>query len=357
MSKPSQQSESAVTIAGHLIGDGQRTLVIAEAGVNHNGCVETALRIVDAAASSGADAVKFQMFRAAELVTSTAPTAAYQRGSGHTESQRAMLAGLELSAASFQTIKERCDERGILFLATPFGRTELDMLLAVDPPAIKIASTDLVDRQLIRAAAATELPVILSTGAATEAEIRQGVEWLRELGAGARLILLHCVSCYPTPIEAVNLRAIHTLGRSFGLPVGLSDHTTSVKVGAWAVAAGAGVLEKHFTLDRAACGPDHAMSLEPTALAEYVRNVRAVEAALGSGRLGATEIEADVRDAARKSIVSAATIPAGTVLSAEELTLRRPGSGIAPCYWDRVIGRRTAVDIPGDTTLTWDMLK
>ncbi|MBU0719524.1 MAG: N-acetylneuraminate synthase family protein [Planctomycetes bacterium] len=346
-----------MTIAGHLIGDGRRTFVIAEAGVNHNGCVETALRMVDEAASAGADAVKFQMFRAAELVTGAAPPAAYQRGFGHAESQRAMLAKLELPASSFQTIRKHCDERGILFLATPFGRTELDMLLAVDPPAIKIASTDLVDHQLLRAAAATGLPVILSTGAATEAEIRQAVEWLRELGAGPRLILLHCVSCYPTPIEALNLRAVRTLGRLFGVPVGLSDHTTSVQVGAWAVAAGAGVLEKHFTLDRAACGPDHAMSLEPMALAEYVRNVRALEAALGSGRLGAAEIEADVREAARKSIVSAATIPAGTVLSAEELTLRRPGSGIAPGDWDRVIGRRAAVDIPGDTTLTWDMLK
>jgi sialic acid synthase SpsE/CMP-N-acetylneuraminic acid synthetase len=388
------ESEGGVRIGGRVIQPGARVFVVAEAGVNHDGSVETALRMVDAAAEAGADAVKFQMFRATELTTAEAATAGYQRQRCGEESQRAMLSRLELTLDDFRRIRRRCEERSILFLATPFGEGDVQRLLEPGTPsesesprglparrdcispaareetrplkeaaqgggvaAIKIASTDLTNGPLLDAAVATGLPLIVSTGAATAEEMGASVGRLVRGGASQRLILLHCVSCYPTPIEAINLRAIAALQGEFGVPVGLSDHTTSVETGAWAVAAGACVLEKHFTLDRAAAGPDHAMSLTPEQLAEYVRKVREVEAALGDGTVGITQIEEDVRAAARKSVVSAVAIRQGTRLTRSMLTLKRPGTGIPPNDLATLLGREAATDIPSDTLLSWDMVR
>jgi N-acetylneuraminate synthase/N,N'-diacetyllegionaminate synthase len=227
----------------------------------------------------------------------------------------------------------------------------------LDVAAIKIASTDLTNGPLLDAAAATGLPLIVSTGAATAEEIGESVERLVRGGAREQLILLHCVSCYPTPVEAANLRAVGELRRRFGVPVGLSDHTTSVEIGGWAVAAGACVLEKHFTLDRAASGPDHAMSLTPSELKEYVRHVRQVESALGGGTLGMTESEAGVRAVARKSIVAAVSIRMGTRFTPSMLTLKRPGTGLPPDALATLVGREAATDIPSDTLLSWDMVR
>jgi sialic acid synthase SpsE len=346
-----------VTIGEHKVTPGHPAFVIAEAGVNHNGSVDSALRMVDAAADAGADAVKFQAFQAAELVTASAPTAPYQqRGSG-ARSQREMLSRLELTQADFARIKTRCDERSILFLATPFSKSDITPLLELDVKAIKIASTDLVNPPLIQSAVASGLPLIVSTGAMSEEEIRQGVESLFRLEAGNRLVLLHCVSCYPTPVEAVNLRAIGDLQRAFGVPCGLSDHTRSTLTGAWAVAAGACVVEKHFTLDPDDRGPDHAVSLSPSQLSEYIAAIREVERALGPGGFGLTEIEKSVRAVAGKSLVSTVGIGAGTCLAREMLTLKRPGTGIPHGQLDMLLGRRAAVDIPSDTVLSWDMVE
>jgi sialic acid synthase SpsE len=344
-----------VRIGNHVIGNGERVLIVAEAGVNHDGALETALRLVDVAADAGADVVKFQMFRAVELVTATASPAAYQRASG-ARTQLEMLRRLELSDADFERIQARCRERAVEFLATPFSVPDVDRLVRLGARAIKIASTDLNNVPLLRRVVDTNKPLIVSTGASTPAEINSAVHRLRAWGAGGRLVLLHCISGYPAPLEAANLRAIASLRQAYGVPCGFSDHTESTEIAGWAVAAGACLLEKHFTLDRGARGPDHAMSLDPGQLAVYGRAVRDAEAALGSGRLGMTAVEADVRAAARKSVVAARPILTGARITAEMLTVKRPSGGIAPEEFDIVLGRRAVVDIAADTVLTWDML-
>jgi sialic acid synthase SpsE/CMP-N-acetylneuraminic acid synthetase len=346
-----------VPIGPHSIGPGHPVFIVAEAGVNHNGSLQTALDLVDAAAEAGADAVKFQIFRASDLVTAEAPTARYQKTACGADSQRDMLERLELPDRDWARIQERCQRRSILFLATPFAPDDVKRLNELDVAAIKIASTDCTNLLLLRAAAATGRPLIVSTGAATETEIRETAAELRRLGAADRLILLHCISCYPTPVEALNLKAMQTLAQSFGVPVGLSDHTQSVETGGWAVAAGACVLEKHFTLDRSAEGPDHAMSLSPDELRQYIRRARDAQAALGSGIIGLTAAEGDVRRIAGRSIIAAVDIPAGAMLDAAKLAVKRPGGGMSPAEWDRLIGRQVRVGIPADTALTWDMLQ
>ena len=345
-----------VSIGQRRVGPGQPVYVVAEAGVNHDGSLDKALRLVDVAVEVGADAVKFQIFRADELASAAAETAGYQRKCDRS-SQREMLARLELTDDEFRRVRTHCAERGIEFLATPFGPRDIDRLMELEVNAIKIASTDLNNLPLLRLAAQAGLPLIVSTGAATEEEIRASVERLRQWDVGERLILLHCVSAYPTPLDAANLRAIGTLRRAFGTVCGFSDHTTEAQTGAWAVAAGASVLEKHFTLDRAAPGPDHAMSLDPPGLRQYISAVRATERALGAGQLGLTTLEADVRTVARKSVVAARDLTTGTVLRPEMLTVKRPAGGIEPDQLDTLIGRQVASDVPRDTILTWDMIQ
>jgi len=345
-----------VRIGDRLVGPGAPAYIIAEAGVNHDGSRADALRLVDVAAEAGADAVKFQIFRAAELATAAATTATYQRAAGH-RSQRKMLTRLELSDEDFAAIRAYCRRRSIEFLATPFTPADLDRLEPLDVRAIKIASTDVDNAPLLRRACQAGLPLIVSTGASTTAELRRMVLWLRTWGAGARAILLHCVSCYPTPLEAANLRAIQALRDAFALPCGYSDHTRSTETGAWAVLAGACALEKHFTLDRTASGPDHALSLTPPELGQYITAVRRAELALGTGTVGLTELEFDVRAVARKSAVTRRPLKAGTALAEDVLAFKRPGGGIPPDQLRHVIGRRLTVAVPADTMLTWDMLR
>jgi N-acetylneuraminate synthase/N,N'-diacetyllegionaminate synthase len=325
--------------------------------VNHGGSVEAAVRLIDAAAAAGADAVKFQMFQARELAAPAAPAAQYQKAGEGNGAQRDMLRDLELSFEQFARLERHCRAREILFLATPFGECEVQALVDLGAPAIKIASTDLNNVRLLDAAAATRLPLIVSTGASTEEEIRACIEGLCGRGAGGRLILMHCVSCYPTPIVAANLSAIRTLGDTFGVPCGFSDHTVSLDTGSWAVAGGACVLEKHLTLDRSQQGPDHAMSLDPRQFAEYVHRVREVEAALGSGALGMDPIEADVRTVARRSVVAARDISGGSRISEDMLTLKRPGTGIPADEIGQVIGRIAAADIAADSLLSWNQVR
>lgn len=344
-----------VKIGRHRVGPGSRTVVVAEAGVNHDGSLEAALALVDAAADAGADVVKFQVFRADALATATAAAATYQRTTGHAK-QREMLRRLELSDADLARIRDHCRARGIEFLATPFSPADVDRLVALGVPGLKIASTDLNNTPLLRRAAQAGLPVIVSTGAATAEEIEAAVRRFEQWGLKERLVLLHCVSGYPTPTSAANLGAIAALGRLARVPVGFSDHTTSLAIAGWAVAAGACLLEKHFTLDRTRTGPDHAMSLEPADLSAYVAAAREAEVALGTGRLGMTPLEREVRAVARKSIVSACRIAAGTRVTPEMLTIKRPGGGVPPDEFDAVVGRRAERDIPEDTVIEWGML-
>ncbi len=346
-----------VTVGTRKVGLRQQPYVIAEAGVNHNGSVETALEMVAAAANAGADAVKFQVFTASELATPDAPTTAYQQAKVGNRLQRDMLAELELSDASFATIRDRCRELAIDFLATPFGDGDVSRLVTLGVPAIKTASTDLNNVRLLGAVVETGLPLFVSTGAATPVEIGEAVALLEGGGACERLVLLHCVSAYPAPLDSLNLCAIATMAGVFGLPVGFSDHADSTETGAWAVAHGAVVIEKHFTLDRNSAGPDHAMSLNPRQLALYINRVRDAFVAAGDGSIGMCELESEVRTVARKSIVAARDIAAGEVLGHDMLTLRRPGTGLAPGALTDLIGRTAAVAIRGGTILSREMAR
>ncbi len=345
-------------IGNKLVGDGEAVYIVAEIGVNHCGDLGMARRLIDAARQAGADAVKFQIFSADGLATSDAPTCAYQQGPGvSAANQQELLRSLELRPDDFARLKAHADERGIDFLATPFGINELCFLTTLGPPAIKIASPDVVNEPLLEAAAGTALPIILSTGASTQSELDQTVELLHRLGAAKRTMLLHCVSAYPTEPSRAGLARIASLRRRYALPVGFSDHSGCARLGAWAVAAGAVILEAHVTLDRGVPGPDHFFSLEPMQFAEYVAGAREAHSALGSGRIDFGEEEAEVRKLARGSIVASADIQAGEALRAEALTVRRPGGGIAPNQWSSVVGLVSRTYIPANTRLTWTMLE
>ncbi len=356
MPQPDTDRFPVVHVNGRAIGAGQTCYVIAEAGVNHDGDIDSALALVDAAVATGADAVKFQAFDAQTLAAAAAPAAEYQRQSAGRD-QRGMLAALELDDSAFAAIRARCLGRGIEFLATPFSVPDVARLMSVGVCAMKIASTDLNNLPLLREVVATRLPLIVSTGAATRDEILTNVQRLQSLGARERLVVMHCVSSYPTPLDHANLRAIGTLRRAFNIPIGFSDHTTSLQTGGWAVAAGACVIEKHLTLDCAAAGPDHAMSLEPAQFSEYVTGIRLAETALGDGGLGMSEIERNVRAVARKSVVTAVDVNAGTPLMATMLTTKRPAGGIEPDRVDELLGRMLNRDAAADTVLTWDMVE
>lgn len=343
-------------IGSRDVGPNRRVYVIAEAGVNHDGDFDDALRLVDVAADTGADAVKFQIFESAKLTRRDAPMAAYQRAAGG-ESQREMLAKLELNTAQFERLATHARTRGIDFLATPFGIDDLGVLRRLGVAAVKFASTDLNNVTLLQPATALGLPMILSTGASTAAEIDAAVARLREWRVSDRAILLHCVSAYPTPPAAANVRAIAALSARTGLPVGYSDHTTLASTGALAVAAGACVLEKHFTLDRLRPGPDHAMSLSPGELAEYIARVREAESLLGSGQIGMSAIERDVRAVARKSLCYARPLTVGTRITSDMLIAKRPGDGIGPDQVERVVGRELIANVEPDSPVAWEHLR
>ena len=346
-----------VRIGDAVVGSGQRVYVIAEAGVNHNGDVDTARRMVEVARQAGADAVKFQAFRAERLVTRTASMADYQKGGlSDTCTQYEMLRELELWPDAFAEIHTHCRQCGVAFLATPFAREDVAMLAALEPVAIKIASSDLTNMPLLEAAVDTHLPLIVSTGASKGDEIDAGVAWLRQRDAANRLVLLHCVSSYPTDPCDANLRRIAVLADRFGVPTGFSDHTAGVETGALAVAAGAVMIEKHFTLNRSQIGPDHSFSLEPDELAAYVRGIRQAERMLGTGKLDCADCEGDVRRLSRASVVAAVDIAAGGVLRPDMLAIKRPAGGIEPSHLHELIGLTATQNIPADTALTWEMV-
>lgn len=346
-----------VLIRGRPIGESHPVYVIAEVGVNHNGDVITAHRLIDAARAAGADAVKFQVFSADSLVAASAPACEYQRRhDSQAETQHAMLKRLELPPAAFRECAEHAAQVNLHFLATPFGIPQVRLLVELGASAVKIASPDLVNVPLLEAAAATGLPLIVSVGAAELSEIDQAVALLREHQADGRLIMLHCVSAYPTKPENANLRRIRVLAERFSVPVGFSDHTAESSFSGLAVAAGAAVLEKHLTLDRNAPGPDHFFSLSPDQFAEYLAAARAARRALGDDEVRVAPEEAEVRKLARGSIIAVVAIPCGQRVEPRHLSVRRPGSGIVPSRWYDVIGRKAKEDIPAGTMLTWSML-
>lgn len=337
---------------------------IAEAGVNHNGDEQRALQMVDVAADAGADAVKFQTFSADRLVNPSARKAAYQERETGGGSQHAMLKALEMSEQLHERLFERCEHRGIEFMSTPFDEQAADMLLALGMQRLKIPSGEITNLPFLRYLARKGQPLILSTGMATMEEVQEALaaidEAHRDTDSSRQLVelvtVLHCTSNYPAEPADVNLRAMTTIAEATGVPVGYSDHTLGAAVSTAAVALGACVIEKHFTLDRALPGPDHRASLEPGELADLVRQVRTIEQALGSPLKGPTEAELEVRAVARRSICAGRNIALGTALAAEDLVMLRPGTGITPKHLELMLGRRLVRNIGVGEQLDWSDL-
>lgn len=318
----------------------QKTLVIAEAGVNHNGSIEIAKRLVDTAKVCGADVVKFQTARLDSLVSKSANMAEYQKKNiGKETSQKDMLQKLLLPYEEFRVLSEYCRRVGIQFLSTPFDIESVDFLDELGCPFWKIPSGEITNWPYLVRVAKTKKPVVLSTGMCDMSEVKECVSLLRRYGT-SEITILHCTTQYPTPYEDVNLNAMCTLQREFGCEVGYSDHTIGIEVPVAAVALGARIIEKHFTLDKNMEGPDHKASLEPAELREMVRAIRNIENALGDGEKRPAQSELKNIQVARKSIVAACDIQQGEVLTEKNITTKRPGTGINPMSWNDVLGTK-----------------
>ena len=343
-------------IAGHAIGPGNAVFVIAETGVNHNGDSELARRLVDLAADAGADAIKFQTFKAEGVASAAAPKAAYQLETTDAgQSQLDMLRALELTPADHEMLQDHAGQRGIVFLSTPFDQESVDLLDRLDVPAFKLGSGEVTNLPFLEYVASKGRPLLLSTGMSYLEEVAAAVSTIQR--AGCRdLALLHCVSNYPAAPKDINLRAMQTMTDAFQVPVGYSDHTPGIEVPLAAVALGACIIEKHFTLDRTLPGPDHRASIEPEELRALVDGVRAVESAMGDGIKAPTAAEEDTREIARRSLAAARTISEGTVLRAEMLTALRPGTGIAPARLNEAVGRKTRRDLSAGYIIQWSDL-
>ena len=338
-----------VSVDHKIIGEGSPVFIIAEAGCNHNGDLDLAKILVDIAVESGADAVKFQTFIADQLVTPYAAKADYQKKNtgNEKESQCAMLKKLELPYEAFKTLKTYCEQNGIIFLSTPFDYASAVFLDELKVSAFKIASGDITNLPFLAFISSKGKPVILSTGMSTLKEVHKAQETLTEKQE-IPLVLLHCTSEYPAPPKDINLHAMQTLNNTFKVPVGLSDHTLGIEVSLAAVALGAKVIEKHITLDKKLPGPDHKASLEPSELQSLVKSIRTIEKALGDGVKKPSPSEIKTRSIARKSIVTATRIKKGQLLSENNLTVKRPGNGISPAEWHKVIGKKTLRDFDKD---------
>ena len=346
-----------IRIGQKQVGDLQPTFIIAEAGVNHNGSTDIAKQLIDVAAEARADAVKFQTFHADSVVTSDAEKADYQKQmTASSESQYEMIKKLELPDDVFGDLAQYAKKKGIIFLSTPFDEESVDLLDQIGVPAFKIPSGELTNFPLLKKIAAKKRPVIMSTGMASMVEIEEALKYLRKHGA-KEIILLHCTTSYPAPVHSVNLRVLNTLRHTFHVPVGYSDHTEGITIPVAAVAMGAQVIEKHFTLDRSLPGPDHQASLEPDELKAMVVAIRDVERALGNGIKSPNPEEEAIKRVARKSIVARRDICAGELLGEEVLTAKRPGTGIEPRFTDLLVQRRAKKKILKNQIITWDMIE
>jgi N,N'-diacetyllegionaminate synthase len=341
-------------IAGRSIGPGKPTFVIAEVGVNHDGDVQKAIELAKIAAACGADAVKLQVFRAASLMHPSCQLAEYQKGRVAETDAIEMLRRYELTREQLRAVVKAIVDLKLIPLATPFSPSDLDTVAALRLPAIKIASPDLVNRPLLYEAAQLGKPLLVSTGAATLAEVRTTVGWLDE--QFAQYALLHCVSSYPVPTADAHLGWIGELDRAFGAPVGYSDHTTHPMAGALASAAGACVVEKHLTYDRTARGPDHAASADPQQFERYVRLIRDADTLRGLPGKCVLPGEQDVRTVSRQSLVLRRTMRAGETIQPNDLTVQRPGTGVPAAKWAEVIGRTVKQDLMAGTMLQPAML-
>ncbi len=345
-----------IKIGSKVVGAGRPCFIIAEAGVNHNGDLHMAKKMVDVAADAGADAIKFQTFRTTELVVKNAPKAQYQlKTSSPEESHFDMLQRLEMSEEMHGALLDYCSRRDIIFLSTPYDSPSLDLLVRLDVAALKIASTDVSNIPFLREAGQTKRPVLLSTGMSSLQEVDDAIAALRSAGNTA-LALFQCTSAYPTSPEQINLRVIREFAARYQVPTGFSDHTTGIDAAPLAVAAGACIIEKHFTLSRSLPGPDHAMSIEPDELSELVRTIRRVERMLGDGVKRVMPSEEENKRTHQKSLVVREPVKAGTIIGRHQLTCKRPGTGLPPAFIDRVVGRRALKNLEPDDIVTSDVI-
>lgn len=342
----------AFHIGKQAIGYGKPVFIIAEAGVNHNGSLDIALKLVDAAADAGADAVKFQTFKAGEVVTGSGEMAAYQKKNiGKTESQLAMLKKLELPDAFYPPLIKRCAQRNILFMSTPHGGfASVDQLAKIGVPAFKFGSGDLNNLPLLAYAARLKKPMIVATGMGTLAEVREAMRTIYAAG-NRKLVLLHATSNYPCPLNEVHLRAMQTMMGSLDALVGYSDHTQGIQVPTMAAALGACVVEKHFTLDRSMPGPDHQASLEPGELRDMVEAIRRVAVVMGSPEKKPNPSEAVIKPLVRKSVVATAPVKKGETFTRKNLGIKRPGTGLPPKIYLDILGKKAKKDIDADALL------
>lgn len=345
---------STINIGNRPVGRDHEALVIAEIGVNHDGSVERALELVAVAKECGADAAKLQIFTAERLMHRSSRFAEYQKDRCAEADPVAMLRRYELPRKGLERIRDAMRQAGLLPLATPFSPEEVDVIEELELPAIKIASPDLVNRPLLQRAAKSGKPLLISTGAATMEEIAVAAGWLAEWEAP--FALLHCVSSYPTPGDQAHLCWIGELAARFDVPIGYSDHTNEPWAGALAVAAGASLIEKHLTYDRAAQGPDHSASSDPAQLAQYIWMIRGAQRLRGSVGKRVLDIENDVRQVSRQSLVLRTELRKGRILREHHLTVQRPGTGIPAAQVQQAIGRKLRRSLGAGDMLQWDML-
>jgi len=346
-----------IKIGNKKIGKRESCFIIAEAGVNHNGDIKLAKKLIDVAKEAGVDAVKFQTFKAENVVSKNAGMAEYQKKNiRKTETQLEMIKKFELTYKDFRELKKYCDRKKIIFLSTPHSDDAIDFLESL-VPTFKIGSGDLTNLPFLEKIAQKKKPIILSTGMSDLNEIEEALKTIRKISK-KKISLLHCTTNYPCPIEEVNLRAMITLKEKFEkkfapLEIGYSDHTEGITVSIAAVAMGAGILEKHFTLDKNLPGPDHRASLEPQELKEMVKAIRDAEKALGSAIKRPTVNEEKIKKIARKSIIARIDIPRGTKITKDMLVIKRPGNGIEPKYINKVINKKTKKNIKRDELILW----
>lgn len=344
-------------IGNKVIGDGNPTFIIAEAGVNHNGDINIAKKLVDEAVLAKVDAIKFQTFKTEKLVTGYAEMASYQKQNiGSADSQFNMLKKLELSYESFIELKQYCIQKGIMFLSTPFDLESADFLASIGMEAFKISSGDLTNIPFLQHIAKFNKPIILSSGMATLSDIEDAINAIQLLG-NKEVAVLHCTSNYPAKLENVNLNAMSTIKSAFKVVSGYSDHTVGITIPIAAAAMGANIIEKHFTIDKNMEGPDHKASLCPLELSEMIKAIRDVEMAFGTGIKRYNISEVDTMKAARKSIVAARYIKKGDSIKFVDLDYKRPGTGLSPKYYNDIVGKISNRDIKVDEQITSKMVE
>lgn len=346
-----------IRIGERLIGHGQPVFIIAEAGVNHNGDLDRAIAMIDAAVAARADAVKFQTYSTEALITRTAPKAQYQSlTTDPGESQFKMLKRLEISEEFQRQLVKHCRQRDILFLSTPYDEGSADQLEDLDVSAFKVASTDTTNIPFLKYLARKERPIILSTGMCNLGEVEEAVFAIKDEN-NQDIVILQCTAQYPAPIQEMNLKTMATMRKAFRCPVGFSDHSEGIGASPWAVAAGACVVEKHFTLSRKLPGPDHRASLEPEELTELVKTIREVEQAMGDGIKRPTASELPNKLTHQKSVVARRNIAEGQIITSEDLTCKRPGTGVRPRYLEKFVGLRARRNIAADELLDWTLVE